>query len=68
VKDRDHDLETGEVLACGAAEAPAPDPRWRAKDAQWFVGKHVKRAFDARNPVTGEVMREHLWIQVDRAG
>jgi uncharacterized protein YegJ (DUF2314 family) len=38
--------------------------KYSGQDAAGFVGKWVKMAFDATNPVTGESTLEHMWVKV----
>jgi hypothetical protein len=40
--------------------------KYAADDPQTFVGKFVKMAFKAHNPVTGKPTVEHMWVKVTR--
>jgi len=41
------------------------DPKYALMPPSRFVGKSVKRSFDAVHPVKGLPAREQMWVEVD---
>lgn len=60
--------DLGNVRTQVADDVLMPDHVWADKPLDWFIGKYVKRHFDAiAHNERGEAqcMRESMWIKVD---
>lgn len=44
--------------------APRPDPKYRTRPPEWFLGKYVKKAFPGVYPPTCQIHAEHMFVKI----